>query len=121
MNAEIIHFNPIDEFETPERCFITEQLNRETDPDLSIARARVDPDVTTAWHKLADTDERYLIVSGTGRMELEGHEPADVVGGDIVCIPANAAQRITNTGTDDLIFFAICTPRFTPASYIELE
>ena len=109
------------EFETAERCFITELVNDESSPDLSIARARVEPGVTTAWHKLDGMTERYLIFSGQGRMEISEQEPTDVAKGDLVTISAGAAQRITNTGHEDLIFFAICTPRFTPACYIDLE
>lgn len=121
MNPEIRSFDPAAEFETEERCFITELLNDETSPELSVARARVEPGVTTAWHKLTDTDERYLIISGTGRMEMEGVAAANVSAGDTVCIPAGVPQRITNTGTEDLIFFAVCTPRFRPENYIGLE
>ena len=36
-------------------------------------------------------------------------------------IPAGCRQRITNTGRDDLVFLALCTPRFVPASYEDLE
>lgn len=109
------------EFKTAEQCFITELLNDESSPDLSIARARVEPGVTTAWHKLTEVTERYLIISGTGRMELEGSEAATVSAGDMVFIPENIPQRITNLGSDDLLFFAICTPRFTPECYIALD
>jgi len=34
------------EFSTPERCFIVETLGI---PEMSVARARVEPGVTTAW------------------------------------------------------------------------
>lgn len=121
MNPEIIPFNPTDEFETAEYCFITELLNDDISPDLSIARARVKPGVTTAWHTLTDTKELYLIISGTGLMEIEGIEPSGVASGDTVCIPANTAQRITNTGTEDLIFFAVCSPRFQLENYFDLD
>lgn len=121
MKADVIQPNPATEFETAERCFIIELLNDESSPRLSIARARVEPGVTTAWHKLIGTAERYLIVSGTGRMELEGSDPAEVGAGDVVSIPEEIPQRITNTGPEDLIFFAVCTPRFTPACYVGLE
>jgi mannose-6-phosphate isomerase-like protein (cupin superfamily) len=121
MNPEIRKLDPAEEFETEERCFITELLNDECSPELSIARARVEPGVTTAWHKLTGTGERYLIVSGTGRMEMDGAEPADVSAGDTVCIPAGTPQRITSTGSEDLTFFAVCTPRFRPENYIGLE
>jgi len=114
-------FDPAAEFKTEERCFITEVLNDASSPELSVARARVEPGVTTAWHKLRGIAEHYLIVSGTGRMEIEDIGVSDVFAGDVVCIPSNTPQRITNTGTEDLIFFAVCTPRFTPECYAGLE
>jgi hypothetical protein len=30
-------------------------------------------------------------------------------------------QRIANTGTDDLVFYCICSPRFTQECYESLE
>jgi mannose-6-phosphate isomerase-like protein (cupin superfamily) len=41
--------------------------------------------------------------------------------GDVVIIPAGARQRISNTGTIDLVFLAICVPRFTPGAYVDIE
>lgn len=121
MPASIHPFDPENEFYTPERCFITELSNNENDPDVSIARARVEPGITTAWHKLQNTSERYVIVSGEGRVEIAGLESSMVAAGDVVCIPPNAPQRITNTGTEDLIFLAVCSPRFVPECYVSLE
>lgn len=121
MNPVLKKFNPNDEFEIAERCFITELANDENDPAVSIARARVEPGVTTAWHQLKDTAERYIIVSGEGRVEVAGLEPSGVTAGDVACIPPDTPQRITNTGEKDLIFFAVCSPRFTPDCYISLE
>lgn len=121
MNPAIKKFTPSAEFATIECCFITELLNHETDPALSIARARVEPGVTTAWHQLSGTEERYLILSGQGRVEVKGIEPTPVTAHDVVTIPPDTPQRITNTGTEDLIFLAICTPRFTPECYISLK
>ncbi len=110
-----------DEFYTPEKCYITELSNTKNDPDTSIARARVRPGVSTRWHRLKGTIERYYIVSGSGRVEI-GELPAQPVNaGDMILIPAMCRQRITNIGTDDLIFLAICTPRFTQESYEDIE
>jgi len=39
----------------------------------------------------------------------------------VVLIPAACRQRITNTGAGDLVFLAICTPRFIYDAYEELE
>ena len=104
-----------------EGCFVTEWSNTPEDPDASIARARVPPGVTTRWHRLAETTERYVILEGTGRAHVGDREPRDVAAGDVVLIPAGCRQRITNTGAGDLVFLAICTPRFTHDAYEELE
>ncbi|MEM1262161.1 MAG: cupin domain-containing protein [Pseudomonadota bacterium] len=109
------------EYETEERCAIVEVANDVGDADVSIARARVRPGVTTAWHKLDGIDERYLIVAGTGRVEVGDSIVEDVRPGDVVRISADERQRITNTGSNDLLFYAICSPRFDAACYIALE
>lgn len=103
-----------------EGCYITELSNTEEDPGLSIARARVEPGVTTRWHRLANTTERYCILSGVGMVEV-GNTPALEVGpGDVVIIHPMERQRITNSGAEDLIFLAICTPRFEVGNYLKV-
>ena len=109
------------EFVTPERCHISEVANDPDDAAASIARARVEPGVTTAWHSLSGIAERYIIISGEGRVELQGVEATQVSAGDVVRIPAGIAQRITNTGECDLIFYCVCTPRFRLAGYKSLD
>jgi len=109
------------EFYTAEGCFITEISNSQNDPDVSIARARLEAGVTTRWHRLTDTAERYYILSGQGRVEI-GDEPAqDVAPGDIVLIPPMCRQRIANIGSDELLFLAICTPPFSNEIYQDIE
>ena len=121
MNESIVKSDLKTEFYTDERCYITEISNSLDDPELSIARVRVEPTVTTAWHLLKDTAERYVILSGEGRMEV-GNLPAQQLGtGDIVLIPPNCPQRVSNTATQDLLFLAICTPRFVNEAYEDLE
>ena len=109
------------EYATDERCHIIEVANDANDERLSIARARVEPGVTTAWHRLQEISERYLIISGQGLVEVGELAPTLVGPGDVVRIPADVAQRITNTGDDQLIFYAMCTPRFSAAAYVNLE
>ena len=104
---------------TEERCFIVETWNHPSDPAVSLARARVPPSVTTARHALA-VDERYLIESGRGRVEIWGIE-TDVAPGDVILIPAGTTQRIRNLGDDDLVFLCVCTPRFEPSHYRDLD
>ncbi len=109
------------EYLTEERCAILEVANDPGDPAVSIARARVAPGVATAWHKLLDTAERYLVVAGQGEVELGDSAPQAVGAGDVVRIPPGLPQRIRNTGEGDLVFYAICSPRFEPDAYVHLE
>lgn len=109
------------EFYLSERCHVVEHWNSPDDAQASIARIRVAPGTTTQLHRLRGTAERYLIQAGRGRIEVEGLAPAEVGPGDAIFIPAGAAQRIANLGDDDLMFLAICTPRFAPECYQDLE
>lgn len=109
--------NPAPEFFTRERCHIKEILNDPRHNGLSIARCRVEPGVTTELHRLLGTAETYLIEQGTGRMDDAQNAPLPVGPGDCIAIPPGHAQRITNTGDQDLLFLVICTPRFTPECY----
>ncbi|MEE9555184.1 MAG: cupin domain-containing protein [candidate division Zixibacteria bacterium] len=121
MRPRIIKKDDDNESYTDERCFIIEALNSPDEDIMSIAQARVEPGITTAWHYLDNTDERYLIIAGKGKMEV-GKEAPEVVGsGDVVLIPAGTLQRITNIGNDDLIFFCICTPGFRHEYYHNKE
>ena len=121
MRPQILRAASSDEFLTEERCHILELSNSSSDAGLSIARARVEPGVTTALHRVIDTVERYIILSGSGRVEIEGLEAYAVGQYDVVIIPKGATQRITNTTDVDLIFLAICTPRFEQNCYQHLE
>ena len=113
--------DPGAEFYTPERCYIVELSNTPDDPDVSIARARVAPGVATRWHRLAGTAERYVIIEGRGRVEVGDLSPQEVGPGDVVLIPPARRQRITNVGDEDLVFLAICTPRFLPQAYEDID
>ncbi|NOQ14098.1 MAG: cupin domain-containing protein [Methyloprofundus sp.] len=121
MQETIKKQNLSNEFFTPENCYITELSNTACDPDVSIARARVKPGETTRWHRLTDTIERYYILNGKGRVEVGDLAPQEVTAGDIVLIPAMCPQRITNMGAEDLVFLAICSPRFSNDVYEDTE
>ncbi|MFW6353720.1 MAG: cupin domain-containing protein [Verrucomicrobiota bacterium] len=105
-----------------EGCHILEMLNHPAHPELSIARARVRPGVRTRRHRLRETSEHYVLQAGTGRMFLgddpEGHP---VRAGDVVVIPAGVDQAILNTGAGDLVFLALCHPRFVPEAYEDTD
>ncbi len=121
MQAEIKFAAGVAEFDTAERCHIQEIANDAGDELVSVARARVEPGITTAWHKLDGITERYIIVSGQGRVEIDRLQPVDVEVGDVVRIPAGSRQRITNIGVEDLVFYAVCAPPFQQDRYLNLE
>jgi len=117
---ETIFSKEILEFWTPERCFIKEILNDPSHPKSSLAVARVLPGVTTQLHRLNGTEETYIIKRGSGALEIDG-EKSELQLGDAIIIPAGASQKISNTGHEDLEFFCLCTPRFLPECYENLE
>jgi mannose-6-phosphate isomerase-like protein (cupin superfamily) len=108
------------EFWTEERCHITELHNTGASPEASLALARVEPGIVTQLHKLDGVSERYIVRKGEGVLEVDGRRQLLRVG-DQAVIPAGAAQRIENSGSDDLEFYCLCVPRFMPASYVNLE
>lgn len=121
MRTDICRFDSCEEYYFEEGCFIRELSNSADDPDCSVARARVEPGVTTRLHRLTGIVERYVILDGHGRVEVGDLAPADVGPGDVVLIPADTPQRIANTGDGDLVFLAICTPRFRPDAYEDID
>ncbi len=121
MQTQILKANEADEYYFDEGCFILELSNSPADPDVSIARARVRAGVTTKLHRLKGVVERYVILSGIAKVEVGECEPQLVSSGDVVIIPSLCPQRITNIGTEDLVFLAICSPRFTKEVYEKMD
>ncbi len=121
MKPSVITPDPSQAFDTEERCHILELSNVPDDPDCSIARASVAPGVTTHWHRLKATAERYVILEGSGRVEVGELAPREIGAGDVVLIPPLCRQRVANIGEGELVFLAICTPRFGQENYEDLE
>lgn len=119
-HIEIKKYDPSKEFFIQEECFINELSNTKNEEELSIAKARVEPGISTNWHKLEGITERYIIIEGQGTVEV-GNLKQQVGPFDVVVIPPNCQQRITNNGKTDLVFLAICSPRFIPSAYHDID
>lgn len=117
----ILHNKPSQEYYFKEGCHILELSNSDADSTVSIAQARVTPGTATHWHQLQGTTERYVITQGQGYVEVGQLPPRLVSPGDVVIIPPDCRQRIRNDGDTDLIFLAICSPRFQACHYLDLE
>lgn len=121
MKSKIVKMDTVTEFYTPERCFISELWNQPDDESMSIAIARVKPGIRTRLHYLDGINERYLIIEGRGRVEIEDSPITEVNPGDLVVIPKGKTQRIENIGKIDLKFYCICNPRFNNNCYHDSE
>lgn len=114
MEPRIVKTETLNEYESSERCFIAENWSS---PEVSIARATVKPGIATVPHHLKATNEIYVIAEGEGKVKIGKLSPTEVKAGDTVIIPAGVSQQITNIGKSDLVFYCICTPRFTQDCY----
>ncbi|RBP53768.1 cupin domain-containing protein [Arenicella xantha] len=109
-----------DEYYFKEGCFIQEWHNAPDDETVSVAHVRVEPRQTTKLHALTATTERYIMLQGRGQVTV-GSKSWLVEAGDVVVIPPDQAQAIENLEDQDLVFLAVCTPRFDIENYQELQ
>ena len=96
--------------------FLKELLHPAKEPlgiGYSLAHAVVAPGRKTLPHRL-ESAEVYCILRGRGLMRIDG-ETAEVGAGQTVFIPPRSVQSIENTGGDELAFFCIVDPAWTPA------
>ncbi len=80
----------------------------------SVAHAIVPPGEATLPHILKTSTELYYILQGSGEMHV-GTRSATVHHGQIILIPRGRTQSIRNTGSGDLIFLCIVTPKWQAA------
>jgi mannose-6-phosphate isomerase-like protein (cupin superfamily) len=123
LKPAIVKGSSLKEAFLPEGCFLFENWGAATSgvKNVSIARARIEPCVTTKVHWLTGVREIYLIVQGKGKVTVGDLKPTEVSECDVVVIPPETAQSITNLGETDLIFYCICTPAFVPECYHDNE
>lgn len=121
MDTQYISPDESKEYYSEEKCHILELLNLQGLPNQSIARARVEPGITTAWHKLINTSEVYYILEGKGEVEIGSDEAKLITKHSLVYIPPNTRQRIKNIGVVDLVFLCFCVPSFEEKNYIAIE
>jgi len=71
-----------------------------------VKRIEVLPGKRLSYQKHAHRAEHWMIVNGTAKVTLDGHEIVRAVG-DTVDVPIGAAHRIENTGAERLVFIEV--------------
>jgi mannose-6-phosphate isomerase-like protein (cupin superfamily) len=77
----------------------------------SLAEATIAPGSATREHYHLKCEEIYYILSGAGRMKIEG-ELREVGPLDAIAIPPGARHKIWNTGPDPLVLLCCCAPAY---------
>lgn len=108
-------------FTSRDGCRLTELLHPKNDPDLSmdmsLCHCILAPGEATVPHHLEHQTEVYYILAGVGKMHI-GDKEAKISSGQTIPVPPGAVQWIANTGTDELIFLAICQPQWREADEV---
>jgi len=74
--------------------------------NLTISSTTLYPGKSTNGHKHPGKEEVYMIISGSGRMELDDKE-IEIKGGEMVLIEDGVFHRAHNTGDIDLYMVCI--------------
>jgi len=78
----------------------------------SLAEASLEPGQATARHYHARSEELYVLLDGTGVMEIDG-ESSDVGPGAAVLIPPGARHQIRASEDEPLRFLCCCAPPYS--------
>jgi mannose-6-phosphate isomerase-like protein (cupin superfamily) len=80
----------------------------------SVAHAIVPPGESTLPHLLKNSMALYYVLEGYGEMHI-GTRSAMVHRGQVVLIPKGRTRYIRNTGSGDLVFLSIVSPKWQAA------
>jgi len=86
----------------------------------SLAEATIAVGTATQEHYHPKSEEIYYILSGVGRMKLEG-ELRDVGTLDAIAIPPGMRHKIWNTGAVPLVLLCCCAPCYENDDTVMVE
>ncbi len=86
----------------------------------SVAHIELPPGKASRKHYHPKAEESYYILSGQGRLVIDG-ETHTLGSGYLVAIAPGTIHRIFNDGPEPLHFLAICIPPWTPDNSIYLD
>ena len=106
---EISSINRVEAFATKDGSTIRELHHTAVQ---SLAEATLEPDQATERHYHRLTEEIYVVVKGSGDMEVDG-EHRRIAVGDAVLIPPGAWHTLHNNGTSEIRFLCCCAPPYS--------
>ena len=108
-------------FVTADGSTIREFLNPGLAPlrNMSLAEATLSPGQKTTRHYHPRAEEIYLVLQGSGLMEVAG-DVAEVGPGDAIAIPNGLPHQITNNREEPLVFLCCCAPSYLHADTVLL-
>jgi mannose-6-phosphate isomerase-like protein (cupin superfamily) len=86
----------------------------------SLAHISIPPGKASRKHYHSIAEESYHVLSGTGRLAVDG-ETVLLGPGDAVAILPDQVHQIFNAGETDLVLAAICVPAWTPDNSVYLD
>jgi mannose-6-phosphate isomerase-like protein (cupin superfamily) len=86
----------------------------------SLAQIVIPPGKASRKHYHPVAEESYSILSGMGRLEMDG-ETVILGPGDTVAILPDQVHQIFNAGEGDLVLLAVCVPAWTPDNSVFLD
>jgi quercetin dioxygenase-like cupin family protein len=72
----------------------------------------LEPGQSQAGHRHAVGDKLYYVLSGAGRIRVDGTE-RPVAAGDLVCAPAGSDHAVHNPGPERLALLVVMAPKPT--------
>lgn len=79
----------------------------------SLAQVTLTPGKSSAPHFHKESEESYLILSGTASLKID-HVKFKLMPGEAILIEAGEVHQIANTSDENLTFLAVCVPAWQP-------
>lgn len=86
----------------------------------SVAYAIIPPRAATRKHYHPIAEETYYILSGMGRLVIDG-QMCHVRSGDTVLIEPNERHQIWAEGDENLVFVVVCAPPWESSNSVFVE
>jgi mannose-6-phosphate isomerase-like protein (cupin superfamily) len=86
----------------------------------SLAEIRHPPGTASQEHYHTEAEEVYYVLSGRGRIRVNG-ETRDIGPGDVVVIVPNQRHKVWQDGEGDLVLLVTCVPAYSVEEVVFTE